>query len=158
MIFVTVGTQLAFDRLIKAVDEWAGKHRDEEVFAQIGPTDFRPQHLEYADFLSPQRARQLMQEADVIVGHAGMGTILTALQYRKPLIMVPRKADLGEHRNDHQMATAKWFERTPGILVAWNEVELASRLDDRRSIVLGEGLSEVCQGPLVGRLRDFIDH
>ena len=53
MIFVTVGTQLAFDRLIGAVDAWAARTPGSDVFAQTGPGTYTPRHIEYAAFISP---------------------------------------------------------------------------------------------------------
>ena len=41
MIFVTVGYQMPFDRMVESIDRWAGRHPDAAIFAQIGPTEFR---------------------------------------------------------------------------------------------------------------------
>ena len=117
MIFVTVGTQLPFDRLINAVDTWASRNPDIEIIAQIGPTDIQPINMQYSSFLSPDKADEYFVQASLIVSHAGMGSILTALKYRKPILILPRRASLSEHRNDHQMATAKWLCNKPGITV-----------------------------------------
>ena len=57
MIFVAVGTQLPFDRLIRSVDQWAGRSRH-EVFAQIGPADYVPRNMPYARFISPDAYRE----------------------------------------------------------------------------------------------------
>jgi UDP-N-acetylglucosamine transferase subunit ALG13 len=156
VIFVTVGTQLAFDRLISAVDVWAGLHPDERVFAQIGPSALVPESMEHAAFLPPTRADMLMREADIIVAHAGMGSVLTALALPKPIVIVPRRASLGEHRNDHQLATARWLEGRPGVFVAWDESDVAGLLDDRGQINGSEPISPVASGPLVDRLADVI--
>ena len=121
MIFVTVGTQLPFDRLIAAIDKWSIKNPMVKIFAQIGPTDKQPEHIEFYDFVTPDKADELFMKSRLIVAHAGMGSILTALKYRKPMLIMPRQASLGEHRNDHQLATAKWLGGTPGITVAWDE-------------------------------------
>ena len=118
MIFVTVGTQLPFDRLIAAVDAWAGETGVGDVFAQIGPTAYVPRHIEFAQFIPPAECAQRMREADAIVAHAGMGTILNALQLGKPLLVMPRRASLGEHRNEHQSATARRFEELGSVAVA----------------------------------------
>src|SRR5262249_19256768 len=107
MIFVTVGVQLPFDRLVRAVDEWAGERRRTDVFAQIGPSDYQPRHIEFSPFVDPPEFRRLVEAADVLVAHAGMGSIITALELGKPLLVMPRRADYGEHRNDHQLATAR---------------------------------------------------
>ena len=45
MIFVAVGTQLAFDRLIKYMDEWAAVN-SEKVIAQIAEGTYLPKHIE----------------------------------------------------------------------------------------------------------------
>ena len=98
-----------------------------------------------------------MHDAEMIVSHAGMGTILTALRYRKPILILPRKAGFGEHRNDHQLATAKWLEHRQGILVANEAADIASLLDSRSSLVNGNGIDAVAQEQLIQRLRGYIE-
>ena len=83
MIFVTIGTQLPFNRLVKAVDAWAGRNPSMKVFAQVGPGADLPQHMEYVEFVPPSQVTQLMNEAELIVSHAGMGSVLTALRYQR---------------------------------------------------------------------------
>lgn len=129
MIFVTVGTQLPFDRLIKTVDDWCSES-DTDVFAQIGPSNNIYHNLKHKPFLDPVEFDNYFSNANLIIAHAGMGSILTALTYGKQLIIMPRKANLGEHRNDHQMATAKRFENKEGVFVAWNEQELSKLLNE----------------------------
>lgn len=157
MIFVTVGTQLAFDRLIAAVDAWAGQNPDEKVFAQIGPGDYKPEHCEFADFVPPDNANELFRNADLIVSHAGMGSILTALKYRKPILVLPRKASLGEHRNEHQLATAKWLGKKPGVFVADGPENIAAILSARGSLKSGDGISEYAEPAFTARLKGCID-
>lgn len=128
-VFVTVGTQLAFDRMIRAVDAWAARG-DHDVFAQVGPTDLRPQHVRFRDFVDPATFDRESGQADIIVAHAGMGSILTALQMRKPIVIMPRAAALGEHRNDHQRSTADRFRATAGVYVADDEAVLTDLLTD----------------------------
>jgi len=43
--FATVGSQEPFDRLIRAVDEWAVLHGRSDVFAQIGDSTYCPEHI-----------------------------------------------------------------------------------------------------------------
>ena len=156
MIFVTVGTQLAFDRMIAAVDDWAGANPDVEVQAQIGPSKLRPRHVQCSEFLRPQEVDALNRRASLIVGHAGMGSILTALRYKKPIVIMPRKASLGEHRNDHQMATAKWLGNKPGVFVAWDERHLKEVLGNRKALAGGDGISEYAPRALLDKLSHFI--
>jgi UDP-N-acetylglucosamine transferase subunit ALG13 len=97
-----------------------------------------------------------MKEAELVVAHAGMGSIITALRYQRPLLIMPRRAALGEHRNDHQVATAKWLIDRPGIEVAWDESELPACLNARHEWTTGTRLPEFADGPLVKRLTRFI--
>jgi len=156
LIFVTVGTQLAFDRMISAVDGWAASAEGQNVFAQIGPGAFRPQHLDFKEFVGPDEADRLFRSASLVVSHAGMGSILTALKYRKPILIMPRKAALGEHRNDHQLATAKWLGDKAGVKVAWGEDELVALLGSRETLRAGDSISDFASPELIANLRNFI--
>ena len=128
MIFVTVGGQLPFDRLIRCVDAWAAREGRGDVLAQIGGGEYQPTHLRWERYLPAARFREAMQEADAVVAHAGVGTILTALELRKPLLVLPRRADQREHRNDHQVGTARRFAARNLLLAAYTETELAELL------------------------------
>lgn len=130
MIFVTVGSQMPFDRLVQAMDRWAGSHPGHSVQAQVGRSTLRPQHLQATEVLSPDGFRAQVQAADVIVAHAGMGSVLTAIEYRKPLVLMPRRGALRETRNDHQLATARWLAGKPGIRIVNDDEELATALDE----------------------------
>ena len=156
MIFVTVGTQVPFDRLVAAVDAWAEAQDGRRVFAQIGPTDLRPRHIESRAFIPPEECRKRIRDARLVVAHAGMGTILSALELGTPVLVMPRRAALGEHRNDHQLATARRFAEIGSVSVAFDEVELVRRLDDGERLVGAERISEYASDGLIGALRTFI--
>jgi len=156
VIFVTVGTQLTFDRLVTAVDGWAGAAGRSDVFAQIGPTDLRPRHLGYERFISPAECRERMLGADTIVAHAGMGTILTALEIGTPVIVMPRQAQHGEHRNDHQMATARRLAELDMVTVAFDEVQLAQRLDEVDQLAARPRIESHAPDGLLAGIRAFI--
>lgn len=127
MIFVTTGTQLPFARLIGAMNDLA-PGLDEPVIAQIGPDPADYPNLQIAPHLSPAEFEDHFARARVVVAHAGIGTILSARRLGKPLILVPRRHDLGEHRNDHQLATAREVEARAGLHIAWDTEALAGLL------------------------------
>jgi UDP-N-acetylglucosamine transferase subunit ALG13 len=143
MIFVTIGTQIPFDRLIKILDSIAPE-LDEEIYAQALKGKYKPEHFKLVDFIEPDEFEKIFNQARLIVAHAGMGTILSALQSSKPLIIFPRKASLGEHRNDHQMATALKMKEKKAVYVAMNEEELRELLhkDLRPLLGIGDHASE----------------
>ena len=120
MIFVTVGAQMPFDRLVRAVDDWAGRV-PAEIFAQIGPSSLRPRHMAWTRFLAPADFLAQVGAADLLVAHAGMGSIITALEYGKPILVMPRRGELGETRNNHQVATTKRFRGFGRVEVALDE-------------------------------------
>lgn len=153
---MTVGTQLAFDRLITGVDEWAGGAPGREVFAQIGPSRLRPRHIEYAQFVSPEECHDRMTAAKAVVAHAGMGTILTALEMGKRLLVMPRRSALGEHRNDHQLATVRRFGELGRIKVALDDAELLLRLDELDRVVASPPISHWAPDDFVAGLKAFI--
>ncbi|MDJ0979364.1 MAG: glycosyltransferase [Erythrobacter sp.] len=109
--------QLGFDRLIKAMDELAPS-LSEPVVAQTGKGRYAPLHMRAQESMTPAEFDSHVQQARLIVSHAGIGTILTAARWSKPIALLARRADLNEHRNDHQLATAENLKGRPGILVA----------------------------------------
>jgi UDP-N-acetylglucosamine transferase subunit ALG13 len=138
VIFVTVGGQLPFDRLVHTVDRWAAGQKRGDVFAQIGESANPPNHIEWQRFLSPPDFQSKAREAQVLIAHAGMGSILTALEFGKPIVVMPRRAHLGEHRTDHQWATVNHLGKDVGVVVAADEGELLkqlARLDELRSTI-----------------------
>jgi len=120
VIFLTIGTQEPFDRLVSALDQWAATS-GVPVFGQLGALkaeSYRPQHFPFADFMDAAAYEEKLRAADVVVAHAGMGSIISALTHAKPIIIMPRRASLGEHRNEHQLATAERFRSRSGVWVA----------------------------------------
>jgi beta-1,4-N-acetylglucosaminyltransferase len=106
MILVTVGTHNhGFDRLVRAMDELAAE-LDEEVMIQWGSSTYQPQRARQFRFTSSQEMIELTQQARVIVTHAAAGAIITALRAGKPLVVVPRLKQFGEHMDDHQQQLA----------------------------------------------------
>lgn len=127
MILLTVGTQLPFDRLVEVVDKVAAQ-MDEPFLAQIGRGNYTPRHMEWCRVMDPVAFEELIASASIIISHAGIGTVVTAQRHGKPMILFPRLASLGEHRNDHQLATTSALAGRPGIAVATRVDELRSHI------------------------------
>ena len=111
MIFVTVGTHhQGFDRLAQAADELAGV-MDEQVVIQRGVMAFVPQNARYFDFCTMQEMADWISQARIVIAQAGAGTIITALQQGKPLVVTPRLKAYGENYTDHQIELATELDR-----------------------------------------------
>lgn len=155
-IFLSVGAQMPFDRLVRAVDSWAAKQAHLNMFAQIGNTVHLPKSFEFTKFLEPSQFDERICWADGIVAHAGMGTILKSLQYGKPIVVLPRRAAFGETRNDHQIATALKFAEKDMLLVAMTEHDLPDRLSMLERRPPAEALAQFASPDLLGMIRSFI--
>jgi UDP-N-acetylglucosamine transferase subunit ALG13 len=156
VIFVTVGAQMPFDRMCRAVDQWALKRGRSDVFAQIGTTEWRPTAMSFTALIAPPEFKKAMQDCSVVVAHAGMGSILTALQYGKPILVMPRRGDLRETRNDHQVATAKRFKELGRVAVAFDEAELERELDRLGELRATERISPWASEELLSTVRAFV--
>ena len=128
MIFVTTGTQDPFDRLMQTIDEAAPYLKGVEIIAQVAKSDYEVRNFKTYEFLSPTEFEDYFTSADLIVAHAGMGTIISALVKGKPILVMPRLVKYGEQRNDHQIATARRFDHLGYINVAYDEKELTKKL------------------------------
>ncbi|MFZ2147121.1 MAG: PssE/Cps14G family polysaccharide biosynthesis glycosyltransferase [Sedimentisphaerales bacterium] len=125
MIFLTVGTQFPFDRLVRAVDNIFDQGLiDEEIFAQIGETSYKPRNFESVASLEKKVFDERFKRASSVISHAGVGTITMALKNHKPLLIMPRMKRYKEHVNDHQVATAKKFEELGHILAVYDVKDL----------------------------------
>lgn len=136
MIFLTVGTQFPFDRLVKAVDEAVETGEViEEIYAQIGKGSYLPHNFAAAPSLEKHVFDKRIREASYIISHAGTGTITMALDNNKPLLVMPRQKKYGEAVNDHQIAIAKKFEEFGHILVVYQEENLPAKIEELKSFV-----------------------
>jgi len=156
VIFVTVGSEIAFDRMLSVVDNWAAS-TGEEVFAQIGPSEMQLSHVQYKQFLPPAEYQNYIKHCTAIIAHAGMGTILSAMQHCKPVVIMPRMAKYQETRNDHQVATARRLGNRAGIYVAMDEDALKEQLTNIHLLKAGGAVSSYASDELIETIKCFID-
>ncbi len=159
MIFVTIGSMFPFDRLVRAMDAWAAERPSEadDMLAQIGEGAYRPVHMRWVARLGRVDYRETVSRARLVVAHAGVGSVVTAGEFGKPVVVLPRRRHLAEHTSDHQMETARWLRGKPGVHVAETEGDLA----DRIAAALAEpqaGIrtAGVADPAFIARLRAFI--
>lgn len=133
MIFVTVGThEQPFNRLLKEVDNLIenGVIKD-DVFAQIGYSDYVPKHYEYNKFLDYNEMQNYFNNASVVITHGGPSSFMEAIKLKKIPIVVPRQEKYGEHVNNHQLEFCNELEkRNFPIVVVGDVTRLSSVIQD----------------------------
>ena len=124
MIFVSLGTQdKPFNRIIDYVislKENLKEIKSEKIIIQLGQTKLLKSDIERIesleniiiyDMLKPEKMKDIIKDADIIITHAGVGTIMECLERNKEIIVVPRKVENLEHVNNHQEEIAYEMEK-----------------------------------------------
>ena len=157
MIFLTVGTQFPFDRLVCAVDRVCKKGLVyDEIFGQIGKSSYIPKYFNATMFLEKKKYIDYFNDSSAIISHAGMGTIALALEQNKPLLVMPRSVQFGEVVNNHQIAIAKKFEKRGHILVAYEPEQIPRKIHELKTFVPTARKNSVIS--VIQRITDFIQN
>jgi UDP-N-acetylglucosamine transferase subunit ALG13 len=130
-VFVSVGTDHhPFERLIAWIDDWQAGAAVSGVssFVQYG-TSSRPRVAEGSDYVSHQELEDRISAASAFVCHGGPGTIVDCLRSGIKPIVVPRRKELGEHVDDHQVRFAERLHASGFIHLAETEQDLARLLE-----------------------------
>ena len=137
MIFVSVGSQLPFNRMVKAVEAWATEYGcADNIFYQIGDGT-PPAKGEWVRQLAPDEFEKRCREAELIVSHAGTGVLMVASSLQRKILIFPRRfSEPGEVRNDHQMDTARRWVDNKAATVAFDTDELYAYLNDPEHILI----------------------
>lgn len=137
MVFVTVGThEQQFNRLVKAVDDLVADGTiAEPAFIQTGYSDYKPVHCEHSQFVPAAHMKELMTQADVVITHGGPSSFIEAMAAGKCPVVVPRRAEYGEHVNDHQADSVRIVaERQGGIVPCYDVAKLPDAINKARSL------------------------
>lgn len=113
MIFVTVGSQkFQFNRLLKEIDKLIEENKiTEEVFAQIGYSDYLPKNYKYKNFMDRNEFSDIISKCDKVITHGGTGAIIGAVKKGKKVIAVARLKEYGEHVDNHQLQIINEFKK-----------------------------------------------
>jgi UDP-N-acetylglucosamine transferase subunit ALG13 len=158
VIFVTIGSMFPFDRMIRAMDAWAAAEgRGEEILAQIGAGDYEPRHMTWVRKLDRRTYAETIRRSRLVVAHAGVGSIVTAGELCRPIVVLPRRAHLGEHTSDHQVETVGWLREKPWVHVADDEGALPACIAAAAAAAAaGERVARTADPAFIDRLRRFI--
>lgn len=117
MIFVTLGTHE--QPFVRALDLMAELDGDDEVLIQHGATPARAdlRNGKWVEYLESDALTARMNSAEVVISHAGVGSMITAIRAGVKPVVVPRLARFGEHVDDHQLQLAERFAERELVLV-----------------------------------------
>lgn len=124
MILVLLGTQNnSFHRLLEEIEKNIDSGNiKEEVVVQKGYTKFESKNMTMYTQLPVDELKKLIDKADLIITHGGVGSIITAIEESKRVIAVPRLKKYKEHVNDHQLDIIKSFDDA-GYIIGLDSVE-----------------------------------
>lgn len=128
-VFVVLGTQkFQMNRLLIKIDEIAKKNDNLKFLAQTGHSNYKPIRYAYQNFFNEIEFKKNIRECDLLITHAGIGTIITGLEYSKKILVFPRRAEYHEHVDNHQCEIAKAFEEKNYLLNCKNANELEKKI------------------------------
>lgn len=156
MILASVGTQLPFDRLIRAVDTWAEDNGRTDVVGQIGPARYAPRAMRCFPFIEQRQFHELQMQCSLMVSHAGMGSLIGAMEMGKPIIILARDHRRGEHRNGHQLATLGQFRNFPGVYAAHDEDHVKELLSRSHELTAAPLLDPQAPSEFIERLAAYV--
>lgn len=127
-VLITIGSMVGckFTRLFKIMDEFCeeGILDGSQVIAQTGCDDYQSYYYKTFDMISDEKFKQLIQDSDLIISHAGTGTVTSCLKKGKKVILFPRLAEFGEHYDNHQLDLCEIFQKAGYVMCAKNKEEL----------------------------------
>ena len=158
MILVTLGTQdKSFSRLLDAVQREIDKGNiKERVVVQAGYTQYESKDMEILDFVDREKFDELINECDILITHAGVGSILTGLNKMKVVIAAARLSKYKEHINDHQIQIVEKFDRLGYIIPLKDFNRLDKVLAKARKFKPKKYVSNTEN--IIKHLEDFIDN
>ena len=133
------------------MDEISGRI-DEKVIMQIGTTKYKPVNAEYFDFIeSFEEIEKFNREARVVVSHAGVGSILTALEQGTSVIIIPRLKKFDEHMDDHQLEIVEAMSENHNVKAVYDIEQLENSLTENRNF-----LYESRENILINSLKNYL--
>ena len=135
MILILLGTQHnEFTRLLQEVENCIDNQIiKEKVIVQAGFTKYQSNQMEIFDMISKEELDKYIAEADLIITHGGVGSIIMALEKGKKVIAVPRLHEYGEHVNNHQRQIVKEFSEKKYLIGIQNVEDLPDAIKESQN-------------------------
>lgn len=158
MILVLLGTQHnQFTRLLEEIEDCIDNgFIKERVVVQAGFTKYKTDKMKVFDMISKEVLENLINDANVIITHGGVGSITMALKQHKKVIAVPRLHEFNEHVNNHQRQIINIFNEKKYIIGIQNVQDLPEALQQVDRFTPVEYESD--NSKMLNILENFIDN
>lgn len=155
--FVSVGNATQpFLRLLDAVAKLVPE-LPPPVIVQHGVAPFYAQGCRAVPFVGMDDFESLIIEAELLILHAGAGSVLNALRAGKVPVVMPRRVCYGEHVDDHQLEFAQALAETGRVMVAGEPEHLAAAVrcalslqSERDKLIKGSTMVQLVEQVLAG--------
>ena len=156
MILVLLGTQNnSFHRLLEKMDELINKGIiNEKVIVQSGYTNYESKNMRVFDLIPQEELERYQEQADLIITHGGVGSIVSSIKKGKKVIAVPRLGKYNEHVNDHQVEIIESFNEKGYIIGLHDVSELGEALDKVKNFIPQKYVKNT--GKILKIVEDFI--
>ena len=158
MILVLLGTQNNdFHRLLDEIEKNINQGNiNDEVIVQAGFTKYKSSQMQIFNMIPKNDLESLVKKADLIITHAGLGSIEMSLEQGKKVIAVPRLKKYGEHVNDHQKDIENEYKKRGWIIGIDDVSELSAALNEAKSFK-PQKYVEPKRENMVNIIKTFID-
>ncbi|MBT9777077.1 capsular biosynthesis protein CpsG [Clostridium sp. MCC353] len=138
LILVCVGaSEYKMDRLLTIIDELCDEQilDGKQIVAQIGSTSYSPRNFKSFKLIGRDEFQTYIEQADLVITHAGTGSVIPPLKLGKKVIVFPRLKKYKEHLDDHQLELRDVFTNSGYTLSAENKEELLEALSSVPSFI-----------------------
>lgn len=152
MIFVSLGTQdKPFKRLLDYIEN---SNIDDEIIVQSGFTDYDSKKFKLVQYLNKDEFDNMIDKADYVICHAGVGTIITSISKGKKVLAVPRLYKYGEHQNDHQLQIADAYTKKGYILEMLENDDFNEKVKELKEFIPNKFVSN--NKAFIEKLKNYI--
>ena len=158
MILVMLGTQNnSFHRLLEEIDDLINKGIiTDEVVVQAGHTKYKSKNMKIFSLTSQEELEELIEKADLVITHGGVGSIISSLKKGKKVIAVPRLHEYKEHVNNHQKEIVETFDKKGYIIGIQDVKQLNEAIEKSKDFVPEKYLSS--NKKMLSIIENFIDN
>lgn len=135
MILISLGThERPFHRLLKEIEKLISEGKIRDVIIQTGYTSYKVKGAKCFDFIEFGKMQKYIKNCDFLITHGGVGSITDALNYGKAAIVVPRRKELNEHTDNHQLQITKEMEKIGKIIPVYDIKDLKKAIEKARKL------------------------